>query len=215
MGLTSKKVLLLAFVLAVVLFGLTVWLWPRLGRRGVVPILGRVGILLGTQLSMIAALGLWANYSFGFYASWADLFGENTTPGVVVDHTNGHTSLQLLGTMSVGGPGGGAEGVGPADLGQVGVGGGPQQGLGQPLGRVDVLEVEPALVAHPRPVDRVGVDAVVAEHPVAGRVDDHPAADRARGARRLDLLEIPRPGPDAVGRRGKSAHRADQHGVAG
>ncbi|WP_225845482.1 esterase family protein [Streptomyces sp. HPF1205] len=112
MGLTSKKVLLLAFVLALVLFGLTVWLWPRLGRRGVLPVLGRVGALLGTQLSMIAALGLWANYSFGFYASWADLLGENTTPGVVVDHSNGRSTLRLLGTLTVGGPGGGVPTVG-------------------------------------------------------------------------------------------------------
>jgi enterochelin esterase-like enzyme len=112
MGLTSKKVLLLAFVLAVVLFGLTVWLWPRLGRSGVLPVLGRVGILLGTQLSMIAALGLWANYSFGFYASWADLFGENTTPGVVVDHSNGRTTLQVISELQVGGPGGGVPSLG-------------------------------------------------------------------------------------------------------
>jgi pimeloyl-ACP methyl ester carboxylesterase len=112
MGLTSKKVLLLACVLAAVLFGLTIWLWPRLSRRGVVPVLGRVGILLGTQLSLIAALALWANYSFGFYASWADLFGENTTPGVVVDHANGDTVVRTIGTLHVNVPGGGVPRLG-------------------------------------------------------------------------------------------------------
>src|SRR5690242_5406679 len=99
MGLTSKKVLLLAFVLASVLFGLTVWLWPRLSRRGVAPVLGRVGILLGTQLSLIGALALWANYSFGFYASWADLFGQNTTPGVIVDHAGANTAVRMLSAL--------------------------------------------------------------------------------------------------------------------
>ncbi|MBM9505219.1 alpha/beta hydrolase [Actinacidiphila acididurans] len=107
MGLTSKKVLLLAFVLATVLFGLTVWLWPRLSRRGVVPVLSRVGVLLGTQLSLIAALALWANYSFGFYASWADLFGQNTTPGVIVDHASGDTSVRMISALQVNVPGGG------------------------------------------------------------------------------------------------------------
>jgi enterochelin esterase-like enzyme len=113
MGLTSKKVLLLAVVLAAALFGLTVWLWPRLGRRGVVPVLGRVGILLGTQLAMLAALGLWTNYSFGFYASWADLFGQDTAPGVVVDHGDGSpTAVRLLSSLDVAGPGGGVPSVG-------------------------------------------------------------------------------------------------------
>lgn len=112
MGLTSKKVLLLAFLLAAVLFGLTVWLWPRLARRGPLPVLGRIGVLLGTQLSLIAALGLLANYSFGFYATWGDLFGENTTPGVVVDHTNGDTTLAVVSSLHVAGPGGGVPRLG-------------------------------------------------------------------------------------------------------
>ena len=76
------------------------------------------------------------------------------------------------------------------------------------------LEVEAALVAQPAPVDRVVVDALVAQHPVAARLHHDPAADRARGARRLDLLEVPRPGLEAVRRGGQRAHRADLHGVA-
>jgi enterochelin esterase-like enzyme len=108
MGLTSKKVLLLAAVLAVALFALTIWLWPRLSRRGVAPVLGRVGILVATQLSLISALGLAANYNFGFYGSWADLFGQETSPGVVVDHALGGAADQLtvMKTLDVGAPGG-------------------------------------------------------------------------------------------------------------
>jgi enterochelin esterase-like enzyme len=109
MGLTSKKILLLAVALGVLLFAATIWLWPRLSRQGTAPILGRIGILLATQLSMLCALALLVNYSFGFYGSWSDLFGTDTTPGAVVDArpssaTDGQ--LRLLGTMPVGGPGG-------------------------------------------------------------------------------------------------------------
>ncbi|MFI0742592.1 alpha/beta hydrolase [Streptomyces sp. NPDC021100] len=101
MGLTSKTVLLLAAVLAVVLFACTVWLWPRFGKKSVGSILSRVGMLLVTQLSLFAAIGLYANYSFGFYASWADLFGQEQDQGVVVDHSAGAHRVQVVGTQQV------------------------------------------------------------------------------------------------------------------
>ena len=37
MGLTSKKLLVAVVILAVALFVLTIWLWPRLAKRGVSP----------------------------------------------------------------------------------------------------------------------------------------------------------------------------------
>lgn len=108
MGLTSKKVLLAALLLAAALFIATVWLWPRLSRQGVLPVLGRVGALLGTQLALIAALGLAANDSFGFYASWADLFGREKAPGVVVDAMGSPQDggMRVLGNVHAGLPGG-------------------------------------------------------------------------------------------------------------
>jgi enterochelin esterase-like enzyme len=125
MGLTSRKTLLLAVVLALLLFALTVWLWPRLARRGVVPVLGRVGILVATQLSLISALGLAANYSFGFYATWADLFGQETAPGVVVDHATGGAArqLQVVDQLAVNAPGGAVPRLG-GQLQKVSLGGG-------------------------------------------------------------------------------------------
>ncbi|MGW1377977.1 alpha/beta hydrolase [Streptomyces sp. NPDC002446] len=100
MGLTSKKVLLLAVLVAVALFILTIWLWPRLSKKNWRAVLGRVGLLLATQLSVFAAVGLSANQSFGFYASWADLFGQEQEPGVVTDYQTGPngTKLKMLGT---------------------------------------------------------------------------------------------------------------------
>ncbi len=78
MGLTSKKVLALAVLFAVLLFVATVWFWPRLARRNWRAVSGRVAILLATQAAIFACVGLAANQAFGFYASWADLFGQET-----------------------------------------------------------------------------------------------------------------------------------------
>ncbi|MFI9723724.1 alpha/beta hydrolase [Streptomyces sp. NPDC052396] len=101
MGLTSKTVLALATVLAVALFALTIWLWPRLGKRSIGSVLSRVGMLLVTQLSLFAAIGLYANDSFGFYASWADLFGQEQEQGVVVDHSAADHRVQVVGYEQV------------------------------------------------------------------------------------------------------------------
>jgi enterochelin esterase-like enzyme len=104
MGLTSNKVLVLAVLSAVLLFVGTVWLWPRLARRTWRAVGGRVGLLFATQLAIFAAVGLGANQAFGFYASWADLFGQETDQGVVVDHTAGGSSggpLQVVDTRRV------------------------------------------------------------------------------------------------------------------
>ncbi|WLW53184.1 alpha/beta hydrolase [Streptomyces sp. YU58] len=89
MGLTSTTVLVLAVACAVLLFAGTVWCWPRLARRSWRAVGGRVGLLLATQLMLFASVGLAANQAFGFYASWADLFGQEKDQGVVVDHTPG------------------------------------------------------------------------------------------------------------------------------
>ncbi|MBC9726713.1 esterase family protein [Streptomyces sp. TRM68367] len=87
MGLTSNKVLWLAVLSAVLLFAGTVWLWPRLARRTWRAVGGRIGLLFATQLALFATAGLAANQAFGFYATWADLFGQEEGQGVVVDHT--------------------------------------------------------------------------------------------------------------------------------
>ncbi|MFJ3445635.1 alpha/beta hydrolase [Streptomyces sp. NPDC086081] len=115
MGLTSDEVLALAVLCAVLLFTGTVWLWPRLAHRGRRAVSGRVGLLLGTQLALFAAVGLAANQAFGFYASWADLFGQEKDQGVVVDHTPGRGPLEVVGSRRVPGAGG----VRPASGGRI------------------------------------------------------------------------------------------------
>lgn len=104
MGLTSNKMLVLAIVVALLLFVGTVWLWPRLARRSWRAVSGRVGLLLTTQVTLFACVALAANQAFGFYASWADLFGRETGQGVVVDHTTGGGSggpLEVVDTRRV------------------------------------------------------------------------------------------------------------------
>ncbi|SPF04449.1 alpha/beta hydrolase [Streptomyces sp. MA5143a] len=114
MSLTSNMLLVLAVTSAVLLFVGTVWLWPRLARRGWRPVCGRIGALLATQVAVFAAIGLTANQAFGFYASWADLFGRETAQGVVVDHDDAETGgpLRVLGTRPVSVKGGGGPEVG-------------------------------------------------------------------------------------------------------
>lgn len=77
MGLTSQKLQILIAALAVVCFVATVWLWPRLGRRNWRALLGRIGMLLASQLLTLAAIGLAANNWGAFYSSWSDLLGTD------------------------------------------------------------------------------------------------------------------------------------------
>ncbi|MEU3736964.1 MULTISPECIES: alpha/beta hydrolase-fold protein [unclassified Streptomyces] len=114
MGLTSNKLLTLAVLLAVVLFIGTVWFWPRLARQSWRTVTGRIGLLVATQLAIFASVGLAANQAFGFYATWADLFGQETSPGVVVDHdpAKGETPVDVRSTRAVNVPGGGRPSTG-------------------------------------------------------------------------------------------------------
>lgn len=89
MGLTSTAVLAVVAAAAVALFAATVRFWPRLARPGARAVSGRIGLLLATQLTLFAAVGLAANNAFLFYGSWADLFGQQQELGVVTDHEDG------------------------------------------------------------------------------------------------------------------------------
>ncbi|MER7501282.1 alpha/beta hydrolase-fold protein [Nonomuraea pusilla] len=84
MGLTSMGLQLAAAVLALAAFAGAVWAWPRLGGRGVPPVLGRVGVLAACQVLTLVALGLAVNTYYGFYGSWADLLGTDTGTAQIV-----------------------------------------------------------------------------------------------------------------------------------
>ncbi|WP_336323371.1 alpha/beta hydrolase [Streptomyces lavendofoliae] len=113
MGLTGNTVLALAALLALLLFTVTVWLWPGLARGGPRAVLGRIGLLLATQAALFAAVGLAANNYFLFYGSWADLLGQEQEMGVVVDHSAGGKDVRVVGRQKIEGvPGGGRPAVG-------------------------------------------------------------------------------------------------------
>ncbi|GAA2788688.1 alpha/beta hydrolase-fold protein [Kitasatospora paracochleata] len=84
MGLTSRTLLLFAIEIAVVAVTATIWWWPALARRGWRAVLGRLGMLLGTQFALLAVLGLLANNYFAFYSSWDDLLGTGNNGPVDV-----------------------------------------------------------------------------------------------------------------------------------
>ncbi|MFI6966831.1 alpha/beta hydrolase [Streptomyces sp. NPDC050149] len=118
MGLTGNAVLILAITLAVALFAVTIWCWPRLARRGVPVLFGRVGLLLATQVAVFVSVGLMANNSFLFYGSWADLFGQKQDLGVVTDHAQGtlaEKNIVRVGTRRPDVPGGSR----PASAGRI------------------------------------------------------------------------------------------------
>jgi len=75
MGLTSGTLLTLTVELALLAGGATVWYWPRLAKQTWRAVLGRIGMLIATQFTVLAVLGLLANNYFAFYSSWDDLLG--------------------------------------------------------------------------------------------------------------------------------------------
>ena len=63
-------------------------------------------------------------------------------------------------------------------------------------------------------VHGVGIDAEESREPSGRRLHRHPTAHGTTGAGRLDLLEVPRAGCEAVGGGGQRSDRADLHGIA-
>ncbi|MGK4582494.1 alpha/beta hydrolase [Kitasatospora sp. HPMI-4] len=89
MGLTSHKVLALSALISILMVAGTVWVWPRLAKRSVSAVFGRLGTILGTQLAVMCTLGLVANNYFAFYSSWADLLGTGKDGPVTIQNALG------------------------------------------------------------------------------------------------------------------------------
>lgn len=96
MGLTSQSLEYTVIVLAVASVAATVWLWPRLSRRGVGPVLGRLGAILVTQVSIVCALALAVNTNFEFYGNWDELLGNNDKAPVSVSEGAGSTPRSAI-----------------------------------------------------------------------------------------------------------------------
>ncbi|MFI8260070.1 alpha/beta hydrolase [Streptomyces sp. NPDC085665] len=112
MSLTSSTLLILVLLATALAFAAAVWLWPRLGRRGGRPVLGRIGVVVVLQVLLLASVGLTANRTFLLYGSWADLVGaEKSMPSMGQDAAGG-AAVRVLGRKPVDVPGGATPRIG-------------------------------------------------------------------------------------------------------
>ncbi|TYC73693.1 alpha/beta hydrolase-fold protein [Streptomyces sp. CB01881] len=68
----------------------TLWLWPRLARQRPLPVIGRIGLMTVTQVSVLAVMALSVNNSFGFYTSWDDLLNPGGAKLALTSNENHH-----------------------------------------------------------------------------------------------------------------------------
>jgi enterochelin esterase-like enzyme len=76
MGLMSPLTLAVAVLLTVAAPVGCLALWNRLGKRRWVRLFGRGALILSCQALAVLLAGLMLNHSYGFYTSWAELFGR-------------------------------------------------------------------------------------------------------------------------------------------
>jgi hypothetical protein len=95
-NLTGQSFIGLLAAAATVLCVGVVLLWPRLARDGIRPVLGRIGLQLAAQLTVLATVAAAANAYFGFYTSWNDLLGIGPRSYVITEHTNGRLAPAAL-----------------------------------------------------------------------------------------------------------------------
>ncbi|MFC9455764.1 alpha/beta hydrolase [Streptomyces sp. NPDC056983] len=76
MGLTSRALEYATVLAALVCVGLAVRVWPRLARPGPMAVLGRLGVIGATQLTILTAFAVAVNTNFDFYGSWGELLGH-------------------------------------------------------------------------------------------------------------------------------------------
>ena len=79
MGLTDSSLYFSLIALSVGSFIGAIYLWPNLAKRKVAHVLGRIGVLLVTNILIVLTLGISLNNYGGFYTSWSDVFGINNS----------------------------------------------------------------------------------------------------------------------------------------
>lgn len=134
MGLTSRALEYATVLAALVCVGLAVRVWPRLARRGPMAVLGRLGVIGATQLTILTAFAVAVNTNFDFYGSWDELLGHvDKAPAEV-------TALGLSGVHSTVGavPGGLVQPAGPQGLDRVK---GIPHGPAAQVGRVESVKI--------------------------------------------------------------------------
>ncbi|AEW93915.1 hypothetical protein SCATT_15440 [Streptantibioticus cattleyicolor NRRL 8057 = DSM 46488] len=84
-------------IAAVLVGGLALWLWPRAARKGLIPWLGRLGLLAATQVMILGVILVAANNNFGFYSSWNDLLGQSEGEQILeAGHSSGRPASLVV-----------------------------------------------------------------------------------------------------------------------
>jgi hypothetical protein len=96
-------VLFLALLTLLMCFAM-LWLWKRLARRSTAAVLGRIGLVVGSQLAMTATILAAVNAYFGFYTSWQDLFGGGAETFQLSVQPAAQVSKANLGQLTGSGP---------------------------------------------------------------------------------------------------------------
>ncbi|GAA0353050.1 esterase family protein [Actinoallomurus spadix] len=91
MGLTDGPFVLLLGVLGLAAFTACVGLLPRVSAGGARQAAARAGLVVGAQSVVVFAVLVAVNSSFGFFGSWADLFGTDRSRVRVVGGAAGAT----------------------------------------------------------------------------------------------------------------------------
>ncbi|HEY3869782.1 MAG TPA: hypothetical protein VGM10_15570 [Actinocrinis sp.] len=92
-------------LLTLILFVLTIWLWPRLAGRTKRAMSGRIGLLAVCQLALVATVLATGNAYFGFYTSWKDLLGLGSQSYTLTnkgDVNPGQSAAQLASVVTSG-----------------------------------------------------------------------------------------------------------------
>lgn len=102
MGLTSRTTVYAMVALAALCVALLVWLWPRFAKPGLWQVLGRLGAIGVTQVTIVAAFACAVNSSYQFFGSWNELFGNvDTAPVGVTQAAGGNGNGSVNGISSV------------------------------------------------------------------------------------------------------------------
>jgi enterochelin esterase-like enzyme len=79
-GLTGGAFQVLMICVAVAGLAGVVWAWPRVGGRRGRHLAGRLGLLAGSQVLVVATFLVCLNGYFGFVSTWSQLFGTDRQP---------------------------------------------------------------------------------------------------------------------------------------
>jgi S-formylglutathione hydrolase FrmB len=111
----STALVLATIAVAAAFFAGTLKAWPKLAGRNADHLAGRIGLLLATQLSVLAAFAAVVNKQFEFYTNWDDLLGTVSNTAAVSNASNAANTASVIGPQITVHASGGSAVVGGSD----------------------------------------------------------------------------------------------------